>query len=49
MAVAEQDGTTVYYSLADHRIIEALDTLRMMLADMLAHRAQLIQGTQEAD
>jgi ArsR family transcriptional regulator len=49
MVAAEQDGTTVYYSLTDHRIIEALDTLRMMLADMLAHRAQLIQGAQESE
>jgi len=39
---AERDGTSIYYSLADHRIIEALDILRTMLADLLAHRASLM-------
>ncbi|RLC87015.1 MAG: ArsR family transcriptional regulator, partial [Chloroflexi bacterium] len=31
-----------YYSLADHRVIEALDILREMLADLLAQRASLM-------
>jgi ArsR family transcriptional regulator len=43
LAVAEPDGATVYYSLADRRIIEALDLLRAMLADVLAHQADLIR------
>jgi ArsR family transcriptional regulator len=46
MAVAEQDGTTVYYSLADRRIIEALDLLRAMLADILAQQADLMRGVE---
>ncbi|MBN1954052.1 MAG: winged helix-turn-helix transcriptional regulator [Anaerolineae bacterium] len=37
----EREGTTVNYSLADHRIIDALDLLRGMLADILAQRAAL--------
>jgi ArsR family transcriptional regulator len=44
LAVAEQDGTTVYYSLADRRIIEALNLLRAMLADILAQQADLMKG-----
>ena len=47
LATAEQDGTTVYYSLADRRIIEALDLLRSMLADTLTEQANLIRGAEE--
>ena len=43
LATAEPDGTTVYYSLADRRIIQALDTLRAMLADSLVHQAELLR------
>ncbi len=49
LAAAEPDGTTVYYSLTDRRIIEALDTLRAMLADNLARQAKLMRGAQEPD
>jgi len=49
MAVAEQEGTTVYYSLADHRIIEALDLLRAMLADILAQQADLMRGAETSE
>ena len=42
LVLAERDGTAVYYSLADHRVIEALDILREMLADLLAQRASLM-------
>ena len=47
LATTQQEGTTVYYSLADRRIIEALDTLRAMLADNLARQAELVQEAQE--
>ncbi len=43
------DGTTVYYTLADHRIIEALDTLRHMLADILAEQAELVRDARASD
>ncbi len=46
LTMAEPDGTTVYYSLSDRRIIEALDILRAMLADILARQAELMQGAQ---
>lgn len=39
----ERDGTAAYYSLADSRIIEALDMLREILADTLRQQAQLVQ------
>ncbi len=37
-----RDGAMIYYSIADGRIIQALDILRSMLADILAHRASLV-------
>lgn len=43
LVVSEPDGTTVYYSLGDRRIIQALDMLRAMLADSLARQAKLVQ------
>lgn len=39
---AEREGTSVYYSLTDQRIIEALDIMREILADILTHRASLM-------
>jgi ArsR family transcriptional regulator len=42
LVVAEPEGTTVHYSLADDRIVEALDMLRTMLADMLTRQAELM-------
>lgn len=41
LVLAERDGTTVYYSLADSRIIDALNLLRTMLMDILTQRAAL--------
>lgn len=43
LIVARKEGTAIYYSLADTRIIDALDLMRAMLADMLAHRAGLLE------
>ena len=37
----ERDGATVYYSLADERIIEALDLLRSVLRDTAQQQAEL--------
>ncbi len=45
----EREGTSIYYSLADHRIIEALDMLRVMLADILTRRANLMSIGAGAD
>ena len=42
MVQAIRTGASVEYSLADQRLIEALDLLRAVLRDHLSHRAQLI-------
>ena len=41
MVTTERTGTIVTYSLADKRLIEALDLLRAVLRDGLAERAKL--------
>ncbi len=41
MVTAERHGATVAYSLADQRIIQALDLLRQVLADKLRNQAAL--------
>ena len=37
----QRDGTTIYYSLADDRIIQALDLLREVLRDAAQRQAEL--------
>ena len=41
---AEREGAAVRYSLADERVINALDTLRAVLMGSLAQQAELAQG-----
>ncbi len=41
LVVAERDAQSVVYSLADARIVKALDLLREVLGDMLASQASL--------
>ena len=41
MVVAQRDGQSVYYSLADERIIQALDLLRAILASSLENQGAL--------
>jgi ArsR family transcriptional regulator len=38
-----RQGTTITYSLADHRLIEALDLLRSVMRDRYTHRASLME------
>ena len=40
----ERRGTSVYYSLSDRRVIEALDLLRAILASQLAAEASVTQS-----
>ena len=47
LVLAEPDGTTVRYSLTDRRIVEALDMLRSMLADILARQAELMREARQ--
>jgi ArsR family transcriptional regulator len=49
MVLADREGTTVYYRLADHRVIQALDLLRTMLAQSLEDRqAMMAEITEQA-
>jgi len=43
LVVAEQEGTAVYYTLVDERVIQALDLLREVLRTQLALRADLVE------
>jgi ArsR family transcriptional regulator len=44
MVKTEREGVSVYYSLADERVIEALDLLREVLAHVLAQRKTLAEA-----
>jgi DNA-binding transcriptional ArsR family regulator len=39
---AERQGPSVEYRLSDHRLIDALDTLRSVLRDRINYRASLM-------
>ncbi len=42
MVIAQKEGTTIYYSLGDPRILDALNVMRGFLADMLKERAEVL-------
>jgi ArsR family transcriptional regulator len=42
MVTSERQGTVIQYSLADTRLVEALDLLRAVLREGLAKRAELV-------
>jgi ArsR family transcriptional regulator len=44
MAVATREGANVVYSLADKRVLKALDLMREVLGDQLSRRAQLAEA-----
>ncbi|MBM3144242.1 MAG: winged helix-turn-helix transcriptional regulator [Chloroflexi bacterium] len=44
MVLAEREGQSVYYSLADVRIIEAMDLLRAVLASRLQDQSELAES-----
>ena len=43
LALAERNGTNIYYSLADIRVVEALDLLRAVLAQAIEERQALME------
>ncbi|MBN2044419.1 MAG: winged helix-turn-helix transcriptional regulator [Anaerolineales bacterium] len=47
MVNSERDGQSVYYSLADNRVIQALELLRGMLADSLESQINLARSASE--
>jgi ArsR family transcriptional regulator len=46
LVVANRQGMTVQYALADHRIVEALDILLAIMRDRIQYRASLITEKQ---
>jgi len=44
MVTTVRMGTVIQYSLADERLVEALDLLRAVLRDALAKRAELVEA-----
>ncbi len=48
MVNAERLGTTVTYSLADRRVINALDLLRMVMMDNLLQKTALVDLLNQA-
>jgi ArsR family transcriptional regulator len=47
MVTTEREGVNIYYSLADRRIIQALDLLREVLASILERRKELAEAISE--
>ena len=44
LVTTERHGTVIVYSLADHRLIEALDLLRAIMRNGLAKRVELMEA-----
>lgn len=44
LVATQREGTSVRYSLADARVIEALDTMRAVLLSTLNQQAELVHG-----
>jgi ArsR family transcriptional regulator len=47
MVIAQRDGKSVFYSLSDNRIIQALDLLRAVLATSLEEQVALARSATE--
>ncbi|MFN8598074.1 MAG: metalloregulator ArsR/SmtB family transcription factor [Anaerolineae bacterium] len=48
MVSTQRFGTTIMYSLADKRLIDALDLMRAIMADNLVHQTELVGITAHA-
>ena len=44
LVLPEREGTSVFYSITDERVIQALDMLRAVLADQLQSQAELAES-----
>jgi DNA-binding transcriptional ArsR family regulator len=49
LVMANQEGTAIYYALADERVIQALDLLRDVLRARLAQHAELVRQFSEEE
>jgi ArsR family transcriptional regulator len=47
MVTAKRNGQSVFYDLADRRIIKALDLMRAVMADNLHSRGQLAESVRD--
>jgi len=47
LVAADRQGTAVYYSVSDKRVIQALDLLRAVLADQLDSQASLAETVRD--
>ena len=45
MVSTDRQGQNVYYALVDTRVIQALDLMRSVLADVVSRRQALVQGS----
>jgi DNA-binding transcriptional ArsR family regulator len=45
MVSADRQSQNIYYTLADQRVIHALDLMRSVLADVLSRRQALVAGS----
>ena len=43
LVTSEREGTSIYYSLGDPRILEAIEIMRDFVADLLTSRANMVQ------
>jgi DNA-binding transcriptional ArsR family regulator len=48
LVIAERQGQSVFYKLFDRRILQALDLMRGVLADILANQASLSDSVSES-
>ncbi len=48
LVTATRDAQSVYYALTDKRVIEALDILRVVLADLLDNQRTLAQSLNQS-
>lgn len=44
MVIPKRQGTVIQYTLADNRLIQALDLLRAVMRDGLAKRVELVEA-----
>jgi ArsR family transcriptional regulator len=49
MVIAQRDGKSVFYSLSDERIIQALNLLRAVLASALEDQVALARSASRSD
>lgn len=45
MVSAAREGTTVFYTLSDRRIIQALDLMRGILRDLILREARVVEAS----